>query len=122
LQELNTYLELLDAFITAQMEGNIDEINRITKLLYENADKRAALISSVNPFWTVEEWRNRLYNNLRMTIDESTTFLMGDYAINIDIYSRILDLAENTSSYFAQGLFQYINNMQQKPEPQESIS
>ena len=121
LEELNTYLDLLDAFITAQMEGNIDEINRITKLLYENADKRAALISSVNPFWTFEEWRNRLYNNLRDTLNESTTFLMGDYARNIDIYSRILDLAENTSSYFAQGLFQYISSEQQKPESQESI-
>lgn len=122
LQELNTYLDLLDAFITAQMEGNIDEINRITKLLYENADKRAALISSVNPFWSQTEWRDRLYNNLRSTLDQSTTFLMGDYARNIDIFSRILDLAENTSSYFAQGLFQYINNNQQKSESQESIT
>jgi len=122
LQELNTYLDLLDAFITAQIEGNIDEINRITRLLYENADKRAALISSVNPFWTFEEWRDRLYNNLRDTLNESTTFLMGDYARNIDIFSRILDLAENTSSYFAQGLFQYIKSIEQKQESQESIS
>jgi len=115
LDELNTFLDLLDAFITAQMEGNIDEIDRITKELYENADNRAALISSVNPFWTFEEWRNRLYNNLRDTLNESTTFLMGDYARNIDIYSRILDLAENTSNYFAQGLFEYINSEQQTP-------
>ncbi|HYE67837.1 MAG TPA: hypothetical protein VEA58_04450 [Anaerovoracaceae bacterium] len=122
LQELNTYLELLDEFITAQLEGDIDEIDRITKLLYENADKRAALISSVNPFWTFEEWRNRLYNNLRDTLNQSTTFLMGDYARNIDIYSRILDLAENTSSYFAQGLFQYFNSIDPKPESQEGIS
>lgn len=112
LQELNTYLDLLNDFITAQMEGNIDEIDRITQLLYENAGKRAALISSVNPFWTVEEWNNRLMNNLRMTIDESTTFLTEDYARNIDIFSRILDLAENTSNYFAQGLFQYISSQQ----------
>ncbi len=119
LEELNTFLDLLDAFITAQMEGKIDEINRITKLLYENADKRAALISSVNPFWTVEEWKNRLYSNLRMTIDESTSFLTGDYARNVDIFSRLLDLSESTSNYFAQGLFQYINSEQQKPYSQE---
>jgi hypothetical protein len=41
LQELNTYIDLFDAFITAQIEGNIDEINRITQLLYQNADQRA---------------------------------------------------------------------------------
>lgn len=116
LQELNTYLDLLNDFITAQMAGDIDEINRITQLLYENAGKRAALISSVNPFWTVEEWNNRLMNNLRMTIDESTTFLTEDYARNIDIFSRILDLAENTSNYFAQGLFQYISSIQKEQQ------
>lgn len=105
-----TYIDLLNAFITAQMDNNIEEVDRITQLLYQNADERAAFITSVNPdFWDESQWRDRLYNNLRSTIDESTTFLMGDYARNIDIYSRLLDQAESTSNYFAQGLFNYIN-------------
>ncbi len=113
LRELNTYLDLLDGFITAQMANDTDEINRITRLLYQNADNRAALISSVNPFWDESEWRTRLYNNLRGTIDESTSFLTGDYARNIDIFSRLLDHAENTSNYFAQGLFSYLRSNRQ---------
>lgn len=113
LQALNDYLDLLDQFITAQMAGDVEEINRITQLLYQNADRRAALISSVNPFWDYNEWRDRLYNNLRITIDESTTLLTKDYARNIDIFSRLLDLAESTSSYFAQGLYQYFNDLQE---------
>ena len=104
-----TYIDLIDDFITAQMDGNIDEINRVTKLLYQNADERAAFIASINPYWTKEEWQNRLYNNLRATLDESTSFLMGDYARNINIFSSLLDQAESTSNYFAQGLFDYIN-------------
>jgi hypothetical protein len=95
------------------MENNIDEINRITQLLYQNADQRAAAITSINPeFWNENEWRDRLYNNIRSTLDESTSFLMGDYARNIDIFSTLLDQAESTSSYFAQGLFQYLNTFQ----------
>jgi len=39
LELFNTYIELIDAFITAQMEGNIDELNQITKSLYQNADE-----------------------------------------------------------------------------------
>lgn len=113
LQLFYTYIELIDAFITAQMENNIDEIRRITRLLYQNADERAAFITSINPsFWDEAEWRNRLYTNLRSTIDESTTFLTGDYARNIDIFRRLLDQAENTSDYFAQGLFNYLNHYQ----------
>lgn len=104
------YLALLDDFLTAQMENNIDEINRVTQLLYQNADERAAFITSLNPdFWNEEEWRNRLYNNFRSTIDESTTLLTGNYATNIDIFSRLLDQAESTGNYFTQGLFNYLN-------------
>lgn len=109
LQEINTYFVLLDDFITAQMEGNADELDRVTPLLYENAEKRAALISSVNPLWEYDEWRTRLFNNTHITIDQSTTFLMGDYARNIDIFSRLLDLSESTSTYFAQGIYQYLS-------------
>jgi hypothetical protein len=112
IEQFNTYISLLDEFITAQLNNDIDEINRITQSLYQNADERAALIASINPFWDQENWRNRLYSNLRSTIDESTSFLNKEYARNIDIFSRLLDQAESTSNYFAQGIFDYINYFQ----------
>lgn len=106
----NTFIDLLDAFITAQMEGNNDKVAEITMQLYQNANDRAAFIASINPFWDEEVWKNRLYNNIRSTIEESTTFLTEDYPRNIDIFNRLLDQAESTSTYFAQGLFRFINN------------
>lgn len=106
----NTFIDLLDAFITAQMEGNNDKVAEITMQLYQNANDRAAFIASINPYWDEEVWRNRLDNNLRSTIEESTTFLTEDYPRNISIFSRLLDQAESTSTYFAQGLFRYINS------------
>lgn len=109
IQLFYTYIELIDAFITAQMENNIDEINQATRLLYQNAEERAAFMASINPFWDQNEWRNRLYNNLQSTIEESTTLLAQDYSRNIDIFSRLLDQAESTGNYFTQGLFDYIN-------------
>ncbi len=108
LQLFYEYIDLIDALITAQMANDTGEIGRITRLLYQNADERAAFITSLNPlFWDEREWRDRLYTNLRSTLDESTTFLTGDYARNIDIFSRLLDQAESTSNYFEQGLFPY---------------
>lgn len=107
------YIDLLDDFITAQLENNTGEIDRITQLLYKNADERAAAIAAINPdYWSEDEWRNRLYTNLRSTIEESTSFLREDYARSIDIFGRLMDQAEDTSNYFAQGLLHYINSNQ----------
>ena len=109
LQILNSYIDLIDNLITAQQTGNIGEINRITQLLYQNADQSASAITALNPsFWDVSEWRTELYNSLRYTIDESRTFLTGDYNANLDIFRSLLDLAESTSSFFARGLFSYL--------------
>lgn len=105
-----TYIDLLDDLITAQMENNAEEIERITHQLHENADARAAAITAINPvYWNEDEWRIRLNHNLRDTVEESTAFLTEDYERSIDIFSRLLDQAENTSNYFAQGLLNYLN-------------
>lgn len=110
----NTYIDLIVAFIDAQIKGDVEEINRITQLFYENENERAAFLNAINPFWDEAETRNRLHNLLQATIDESTTFLTGNYARNVDIFSRILDQAESMSYFFAQGLFDYINYTQQE--------
>jgi len=105
---INTYIDLIVLLISAHQAGDMEEINRITRLLYQVVDERAAFLASVNPFWDETEWRTRLYGHLRSTIDESTTFLARDYARNLDIFSTLLDQADSTSDYYARGLFQYI--------------
>lgn len=102
--DLNAYIGLIDSLITAQIAGNTDEIDRITRLLYQNADDMAASISSINPFWDQDEWRTILNNLLRSTLDESTTFLTEDYARNLDIFSSLMYQAESASDSFAEGL------------------
>lgn len=106
--ELNAYIDLIDSLITAQKAGNSEEVGRITRQLYQNADARAASASSINPYWDQNEWRIRLYNNLRSTLDESTMFLTEDYARSMDIFSALMDQAENSSDYFSQGLLNYM--------------
>jgi hypothetical protein len=102
--ELNAYISLIDSLITAQKSGNTEEAGLITQQLYRNADDMAASISSISPYWDINEWRTILYNNLRSTIDESTMFLTEDYARNLDVFSSLMDQAESASDYFAEGL------------------
>lgn len=117
LQLFNTYLELIASFVTAMLENNVEELNLVTRSLYENADERAAAVSAINPFWQEEPWRDLLYANLRNTIEESNTFLTGDYERNIDIFTRLLDIAETSSTFLAQGIFDYITQNQQTAAP-----
>lgn len=110
MEELYTFQDLLSDLITAQMKSDAEETERITRLLYQNADDRAASVSSINPFWSQEEWKTMLYTNLRRTIEESASFMAGDYTKNIDTFNMLLNLAENASGYFAQGMFQYLTS------------
>ena len=119
-RELTTFIDLLDELITAQMEGNTEEIGRITQLLYQNAYERAASVSQLSPYWEESEWSPRLVRNLQDTLNESTTFLTSEYARNLDIFSTLLDLAESTSGYFAQGIINYLRD--QTANNNESIS
>ena len=113
--QLNAYVDLIDAFTTAQMEDKAGEIQRITRLLYQNANDRAASLSSLNPsYWNKNTLQTMLYDSISSMIDESTTFLTKDYARNLDIFSTILDQAENMSDYIAQGLIGYIMSQQPK--------
>lgn len=106
--ELNAYIDLIDSLITAQKADNTELIDLITMQLYQNAGDLAASISSINPYWDQNEWRTRLYNNLRSTLDESAMFLTEDFARNLDIFNTLMNQAEYSSDYFAQGLLPYV--------------
>ena len=103
-----SHIKLIISLITAQIEGNADIAAEATRLLYQNAEETASFLASINPFWDKTTLRDRLYSYIRSTIDESTTFLTGEYDRNIDIFARILTHAENTGNEFAMGLFNYI--------------
>lgn len=110
LQLINTLVDLFDSLIIANIENNVDEINRITQLIYQFADEGAVFLASILPYWDQNEWRNRLDNIVRNTIEESNTFLTKEYARNLDIFSTLLDQAENASDYIAQNLFNLLSD------------
>lgn len=105
---LITYIDLMNSLIAAQIAGDVNEIDRLVRLLYENADDIAASRAAINPYWDEDAARTRLYNNLRYTIDESTMFLTQDYGMNLYIFSALMDQAENFSDNFTEGLLEYI--------------
>ncbi len=104
----NSYIFLIRDFVSAMIDDDVEELNRITVELYQNADERAAFLASIDPAWEEDARRNELYESVRNTIEESNTFLTEDYEKNIDIFTRLLDQAEMASSVLSNVLFEHI--------------
>lgn len=107
LQILYNYIDLINGLIDAESTGNVEEINRITTLLLENADKRAMLLTDMNPYLDQDEWRNLLYKYTQDTIDEISTFISNDYRANIIIFDDLINQASHTADYFSEALYYY---------------
>lgn len=106
-QKLSEYIELVDQYTTAQMEGNNEEVNRIIPLLYQNTDTRAAMEAAATSL-SENEWRSRLRElQVQGIIDQSTAILSGEIARSLDIFMVLLDRAENMSEFVAPGLFNH---------------
>lgn len=101
--------ETLTAYITAQKNGDTDAANYYLKLMYENADQRAAFLSQINPFWQVSEWKRLMYELIHLTTDESSAYLSKEYARSIEIFDRLLTLSSEMGDYYSEGLFNYLN-------------
>lgn len=106
----HTHIDLLTSLISAQIEGNAEVVNEVTRLLYANAEEIASFLASINPFWDEIQLRNNLFRYLQYTIAESITFLTGEYDRNIDILAQALRRTENYGNYLALGLYRYITN------------
>lgn len=107
-QFLSLQLVLIREIIDAQIAGDVDLVNEKVRQLYANAEERVNFITSANPFWDEAVVRNFIYTYHQYTLDEITAFLTGEYQMSIDIYDRLLQLADSIGDYFAQGLFNYI--------------
>jgi len=107
-QFLSVQLVLIREIIDAQIAGNVDLVNAKVRQLYQNAEDRVNFITSANPFWAETVVRDFIYAYHQYTLEEITAFLTGEHQKSIDIYDRLLHLADSIGDYFAQGLFNYL--------------
>lgn len=110
---LTQYITILQSLFIAQINNDVDAINDFTQQAYRNINSTAALLASINPYWTQSEWVALLSSFTSMQIDESTTFLTEDYIRNIDIFDSLLSLTNIIGDYFSEGLTNYFALIQQ---------
>lgn len=114
---LTQYIAILQSLFIAQINNDADQINSLTQQAYQNVNNTAALLASVNPYWTQADWVTLLTLFTSLQIQESTTFLTKDFSVNNDIFDRILTLTNLIGDYFSEGLTNYFLLKQQQQFP-----
>lgn len=72
---LTQYIAILQSLFLAQYNNNADEINTLTRQLYQNVNDTAAFLASLNPYWSQSYWVSLLNSFTISQINETTTFL-----------------------------------------------
>lgn len=105
------FQNLLTSFITrawnlieALKDGNNELVNKSTSQLYQTADELASFLSQINVYWDERQWKNLLYQFIKLFIDEIIAMLSGNYEQEIQIYNRLDDVTDIMGSYMARGI------------------
>lgn len=83
------HLLIAAQLVNAAKAGDTAEVDKQRKRWYANAEDIARFLSAINPFWSKCEWRNLLFDHLRMTEDEAVFILTGQYEKGIKKYDEI---------------------------------
>lgn len=104
-QELLTQHLLIAAdLVNAAKNGQTEKANEAREKWYRNADEIAAFLSSINPCWSRTKWQTMLYSHLKMTEQEATLRLQGNYEADIKIFEDIEREALQMADYMFEGM------------------
>jgi hypothetical protein len=83
------HLLIAAQLVNAAKEGDTAEVDEQRRRWYANAEDIARSLASINPFWSECEWRDLLFDHLRMTEDEAVFVLTSQYEKGIKEYDDI---------------------------------
>jgi len=106
-QFLSAFLRFLDSAIQlvhAYKNNDTSAIDSSTSQWYENADALATFFATINIYWSKDQWRNLLYQYIKLIIQEINAIKNGEYENEINIYNNINNLTDLMGSYMARGI------------------
>ncbi|MGQ7280419.1 acetylglutamate kinase [Brevibacillus thermoruber] len=86
---LRRHLTIAAELVQALKTGNTTAAADAQKRWFANADDIAAFLGRINPYWSTEEWRDMLYEHLRLLSSEVAARIAGNYVENIALSDRI---------------------------------
>lgn len=86
---LEEHLIIAAELVKAAKSGDNNTAVDAEKRWYANADEIANFLSSINPYWSQEDWKTMLYLHLALTKAEAVAIISKNYAESIALYDKI---------------------------------
>ncbi|WP_232243237.1 acetylglutamate kinase [Paenibacillus sp. GSMTC-2017] len=83
------HLTIAAELVKALQAGNTAAAADAQKRWFANAEAIAIFLNQINPFWSRAEWKEMLDEHLKLTAEEATTRLAGNYDKNIALSDEI---------------------------------
>lgn len=107
---LKDHLVIASEIVKAAKNGDENAVTNAEKRWYENADEIAVLFSSINPYWSKEEWQRMLYGHLQLVKSEALDILNKNYEQGIVTYDKIEKQALEMADMMTQGIVKQFPN------------
>jgi len=101
---LSEHLLIAAKIVNAAKNLDTNTVNTERIKWYANADDIAGLLSSLNPYWSYEEWKNMLYQHLRLVEEEAVNRLNKRYSEDIALYDIIEEQALEMADMMSSGI------------------
>lgn len=101
---LRDHLLLAAQLVADAKKGDTQAAERTRTLWYQNADRIAALLANLNPYWSYDLWRDMLFMHLGLVEDEATKRLMGQYAEGIMVFDNAEKQARQMADLLSRGI------------------
>jgi len=108
---LTQHLVIASELVKAAKAGDTNAANDAEKRWFANADEIAAFLASINPYWSMDEWKQMLYEHLRLTKTEALLWLNSDYEKAINILDDIERQALGMADMMTEGIIRQFPNM-----------
>lgn len=92
-----------DLVVTAKA-GDTDKANETEKKWYDNADEIAALLASINPYWSEDDWKEMLHEHLSLVKSEAVTMLSNNYGESVSVYDSIESQSLKMADTMSEGI------------------
>jgi len=101
---LKEHIAIAADVIKSAKAGNNIALDSANKKWYANADKISALLSDVNPNWTLVDMQMMMNDHLKLTTDEAMQRIKKDYNADVIAYDKVHEQILKMSAMLADGI------------------
>jgi hypothetical protein len=102
---MTEHITIAAELVQAAKAGNNEAAAEIEQRWYENADQIAALLGSINPYWTTEDWSAMLYEHLDLLKASIGNMVAENYMESINGYDAMEQQALEMADMMAEGIY-----------------